>query len=85
MAYSWETIKVMTVGGKVDLNADGNIKQSGETTASQKSMNLPGVKADANFAGAAGVYETFYGSICGGSFEEGSLTRSMKGGAVDNG
>ena len=81
---SWAEIPVMTVGMKVDLNGDGNIKQSGETVASQKVQNLVGVKATATLEQASQVYGAFIGTICGGSYDTLSASRSYKGGVIDD-
>lgn len=80
---TWAEIPNMTVSMKVDMNADGNIKQSGETVSSQKAQSITGVKQTATIEQATGVFSAFYGTICGGAFDSLSAVRSMKGGVAN--
>lgn len=74
--------KTMTVSLKVDTNALGNLAQSGETASGAKLASIPGIKKDANLANTIKVYDAFYGTIGGATFDSLSAVRTIKEGVA---
>lgn len=75
-------INTMSVKMNVDMTADGNIAQTGQTVSGTKAVSIPGIAATANLAGAKTVFDAFYGNIAGGSYDSLSAKRTMSGGVT---
>lgn len=83
MAYTWATPATMSVSMGVNVNAAGNIAQSGDTVAGTKTISINGIKKDATFAQAKTVYDTFVGDIAGGSYVESTAQGTIKFGVAE--
>lgn len=68
----FKAAQVANVKMKVNLNTAGNIAQSGDTLKGTKTPSIPGIKAGATLAEATAVFDAFYGTIGGATFD--SLT-----------
>ena len=76
-------INTMSVRMNVEMTADGNIAQSGDTTAATKSMSINGISAAANLSDASTVFNAYYGDIAGGNFDSLSAKRTLTGGVTE--
>lgn len=65
----FKTAKTSTLKVKINLNADGNVAQSGETVKSTKVVSLQGFKAEGNLAQANTVFQAMYGQIAQGTYD----------------
>ena len=72
------TANTATVKMKVNLNTAGNIAQSGDTVKGTKFPSLQGVKAAATLAEAKTVFDAFYGTICGATYDSLSAEKTIK-------
>lgn len=61
--------KTATVKMKVNLNADGNIAQTGEEVAGAKYFSVAGLSAASTLADAKAFYDATYVNIGGGSYD----------------
>lgn len=73
---------VMSVSMKLPTNANGNIAQSGDTTAGTKLYTIPGIKKGATLAEANNVFDKFVGVIGGGDYDSLSAVRTVKEGVA---
>ena len=76
-AESWANAPVANVKFDVNLNADGNIAQEGDTPASQKSFTMKGFSATGTPAQANTVLDKIIGDISGGTYVSGSKVRTI--------
>ena len=79
----FKTSPIMTVQMPVMLNANGTLAQSGETVSGKKNANVPGIKRDATLAQSVKVYDAFYGTIGGASFDSISAVRKISEGVEE--
>jgi len=68
---------------KIDMTAEGNIAQSGDTVSGSKNPTLKGIKAAATLAEAKTVFNAFYGTIAGATYDSLTAEKSIKTGVVD--
>lgn len=66
-----------TIKMNVDMTAEGFIAQNGDTVASTKKPLLHGLKADATLAEANTVYNFFYGTLAGGTYDSLSAVKNI--------
>ena len=67
----------------VNMTAEGNIAQSGDTVAGSKNPTLKGIKAAATLAEAKTVYDAFYGTIAGATYDSLTAEKTIKTGVVE--
>lgn len=67
----------------VELNASGNIRQSGETAAGQKVISINGFKATGTLANADTVFNKLIGNIAGGSYDTLSASKVITQGVTE--
>lgn len=83
MAYAFATPTTATVKMNVATTAAGNIAQSGDTAAGNKTFSIPGVKQAATLDEAKTVYDAIIGDIAGGTFDSLSATKTITVGVVE--
>ena len=72
MAKQWKDPAVATVKFNIALNENGEIAQSSDTAAGNKSYSMNGIKRDATFDEASAVYGAFVTDLAGGRYDENS-------------
>lgn len=77
------TANTATVKMKVDLNTDGKIAQSGDTVKGAKTPAIAGIKAAATLAEAKAVFNAFYGTIGGATYDSLSAVKTITQGVVE--
>lgn len=68
---------------QIDMTADGNIAQTGDTVAGSKAPTIKGIKAAATLAEAKTVYDAFYGTIAGATYDSLTAEKTIKTGVVE--
>ena len=68
---------------KIDMTAAGNIAQTGDTAAGSKAPTIKGIKAAATLAEAKTVFDAFYGTIAGATYDSLTAEKSIKTGVVE--
>lgn len=68
----FQAANVAKIKMKVDTNTNGTIAQTGDTVKGTKQPTLAGIKANANLAEATAVFDAFYGTLGGATYD--SLT-----------
>ena len=68
---------VANVKMKVSLNEAGTIAQTGDTLKGTKQPTNPGIKAAATLAEATAVWDAFYGTIGGATFDSLSAVKNI--------
>lgn len=66
----------------VDMTAAGNIAQSGDTVAGSKKPTLKGLKPAATLDEAKTVFDAFYGTIAGATYDTLTAEKTIKQGVA---
>ena len=75
--YTFNNPLISDLKVNVDLNAEGNIAQEGETAAGQKTFTIKGFTANGNATQAIDVFNRLIEGIVGGSYDTLSATRTI--------